>query len=196
MTVLLAEAGRDLPDDPSRRVAVVTATAFADTEVDASRQLAPLAKTPVGNRPLACRELEPTPFEILFRDFGGRWQEGARFASDNFWTEGDLREVLLPMRTALDDAPSPSAFAFAGMSPDPATDAPDEQMPDMAFSLYARTFAAVYAMWREPTDDDANLSWLPSAMAQFENASTGHYIAEANLAAEPTRARDSFTDDT
>jgi hypothetical protein len=82
------------------------------------------------------------------------------------------------------------------MSPDPATDAPDEEMPDMAFSLYARTFAAVYAMWREPTDDDANLSWLPSAMAQFENASTGHYIAEANLAAEPTRARDSFTDDT
>jgi FAD/FMN-containing dehydrogenase len=196
MTVLLTEAGLELPADPARRVAVVTATAFADTIDEAAAQLAPLAASPLRARALVARELEPSPFDVLFRDFGGRWREGSRYASDNVWTDGDLADALLPLRAALDDAPSPSSFGFAGMSPDVADDAPEEELPDMAFSLYARTFIAVYAMWDDLTTDDANLAWLPSAMTRFEDAGIGHYIAEADLRAAEARARRSFTDET
>ena len=142
------------------------------------------------------REHEPSPYDVLFRDFGGRWREGCRFASDNVWTDGDLTDALLPLRAALLEAPSPSSFAFAAMSPDVADDAPEDEMPDMAFSMYARTFVAAYAMWDDPAADDPNLAWLPSAMTRLEDAATGHYVAEADLRVAATRASRSFTDET
>jgi FAD/FMN-containing dehydrogenase len=196
MTVLLTEAGGDLPADPARKVAVVTATAFADTDADAHDQLAPLAASPLRHRSLVVREHEPSPFDVLFRDFGGRWRAGCRFASDNLWTDGDLTDALLSLRAALDEAPSASSFCFAGMSPDIPDDAQEDEMPDMAFSLYARTFVAVYAMWDDPATDDANLAWLPAAMAPLEEGATGHYVGEADLQASTTRARRSFTEET
>lgn len=195
MTVLLTEAGLDLPTDPARKVAVVTATAFADTAEAAATDLAPLAASPLADRALVMRELVPSPFDVLFRDFGGRWREGCRFASDNVWTDGDLTDVLLPLRTALVEAPSASSFGFAGMSPDVPDDAPEEELPDMAFSMYARTFVAAYAMWESAETDDANLAWLPSAMARFDDRATGHYVAETDLGAAESRARRSFSGD-
>lgn len=192
MTVMLTEAGPELPDDPARKVAIITATAFADTPDEAATQLAPLRSRPVGVRTLAGRELEPTPYGVLFRDFGGRWREGFRFASDNVWTDGDLSDTLLPLRDRIVTAPSPSSFAFASMSPDPPADAPPEELPDMAFSMYARTFVACYAMWDDPAADAANLAWLPATIAELEPSALGHYIAEADLLAKATRAPRSF----
>lgn len=196
MAVMLTEAGVDvLPAEPARRVAIVTATAFADTVDDAAAQLAPLEASPLRARALVVRELEPSPYEVLFREFGGRWREGCRFASDNAWTNGDLTDVLLPLRDALTDAPSASSFGFAGMSPDMPEDAPPPEMPEMAFSMYARTFVATYAMWDDPAADDANLAWLPTAVARFDAGTEGHYIAEADLGAAASRARRSFSDE-
>jgi FAD/FMN-containing dehydrogenase len=195
MTVMLTAAGADLPTDPCRKVAVVTATAFTDTVEEAMRELSPLSASPLRHRLLAAREHEPSPYEVLFRDFGGRWREGCRFASDNVWTEGDLSDALLPLRQPVIDAPSPSSFAFSGMAPDP-TDDQEEELPDMAFSMYARTFAAVYAMWDDPCADDVNLPWLPATIAQLDGVATGHYIAETDLLAAPSRATRSFTAET
>jgi FAD/FMN-containing dehydrogenase len=193
MTVMLTEAGHDLPDDPTRKVAIVTATAFVDTHEEAAALLATLATSPCGDRMLAERELESTPYDVLFRDFGGRWREGCRFASDNVWADADFTETLLPLRNRILEAPSASSFAFAGMSPDPAMDDPEDELPDMAFSMYARTFVACYAMWDDPVDDAANLAWLPSTIAELEQTATGHYIAEADLLAHPSRTTGSYT---
>lgn len=193
MTVMLTEAGPQLPDEPSRKVAIVTATAFVDTPDEAARQLAPLRSSPAGIRMLAGRDLEPTPYDVLFRDFGGRWREGCRFASDNVWTDGDLTDTLLPLRSRIIEAPSASSFAFAAMSPDPPVDTPPAELPDMAFSMYARTFVACYAMWDDAAGDAANLAWLPATIAALEQTTLGHYIAEADLLASDTRARRSFT---
>lgn len=192
MTVMLTEAGVDVPADPSRKVAVVTATAFADTLEEATINLAPLAGS--GVRMLAARENEASPYDVLFRDFGGRWKEGCRFASDNIWTDGDFTTTLLPLRAPILDAPSRASFAFAAMSPDAPEDAPAEELPDMAFSMYARTFVACYAMWDDPAGDESNLAWLPSTMAQIQGTGTGHYVAEADLLAGTTRAPRSFTE--
>ena len=174
-------------------MAIVTATAFADTTDEAAADLAPLAASPIRDRMLAGRDNEPSPYDVLFRDFGGRWREGCRFASDNVWTDGDFTDTLLPLRSRILEAPSASSFAFAVMSPDP-PDGEPEELPDMAFSMYARTFVACYAMWDDPADDDANLAWLPSAMAELEGRATGHYVAEADLLAGDTRAARSFAD--
>ena len=194
MTVLLTEAGQDLPGDWARKAAVVTATSFAETAIAGRADLVPFGTSPLRHRALVVRELEPSPYGVLFRNFGGRWREGCRFASDNLWTEGDLTDALLALRPALLEAPSPSSFAFASMSPEVADDAPEVALPDMAFSMYARTFAAAYAMWDDPKADGANLTWLPAAVATLEHEATGHYVGEADLRAAATRAPRSFTD--
>jgi hypothetical protein len=175
-------------------VAILTATAFADTIDEATSRLGALEESPLRRRMLAERPLESTPYDVLFRDFGGRWREGCRFASDNVWTDDDLAETLLPLRSHILEAPGESSFAFASMSPDPPADAPPEDLPDMAFSMYARTFVACYAVWDDPAADAANLAWLPATMAELERTSTGHYIGEADLTASETRAARSFTD--
>jgi FAD/FMN-containing dehydrogenase len=187
MTLMLTEAGPDLPGEQERKVVVLTATAFVDTPDEVAGELAGLRTPPIPR--LAERE-EPSPYDVLFHDFGGRWREGSRFASDNVWTDGDLTDALLPLRTSLLEAPSPSSFAFAVMAPDPPEDEAEEELPDMAFSMYARTFVACYAMWDDAEDDAANLEWLPTAMAALEPGSAGHYVAEADLtAAAPRTAR-------
>jgi FAD/FMN-containing dehydrogenase len=191
MTVMLTEAGADLPADPARRVAVITATAFAGSTDEAVQSLAPLHASPIGHRVLARRDNLPTPYEVLFQDFGGRWREGCRFASDNVWTDGDFTDTLLPLRTPLLEAPSPASFAFAGMSPDAPPE--EEELPDMAFSMYARTFVACYAMWQDAAADDANLAWLPTAMAALDGSAAGYYVAEADLQADASRASRSFS---
>jgi FAD/FMN-containing dehydrogenase len=59
--------------------------------------------------------------------------------------------------------------------------------------MYVRTFVACYAMWDDAVGDAANLAWLPATMAELEQTTLGHYIAEADLLANHTRAPRSFT---
>jgi FAD/FMN-containing dehydrogenase len=193
LTVMLTEAGRDLPADPARKVAVVTATAFADTADEAAAALAPVTGSPFRDRRLVGTDLAASPYDALYRDFGGRWREGSRFASDNVWTDADLAEALLALRGPIVDAPGPSSFAFAAMSPDPPAGQVEEELPDMAFSMYARTFVACYAMWDDAAADDVNLAWLPASMAEVDRDATGHYVAEADLQSSASRAERSFS---
>jgi hypothetical protein len=76
------------------------------------------------------------------------------------------------------------------MAQDPPVGQPDE-LPDMAFSMYARTFAACYAIWDDPTGDSANRAWLTSTMGELGVAADGHYVGEADLLT-PGRALRSF----
>ena len=152
--------------------------------------LCPLESSPVLERALARRVNEPSPFETLFRDFGGLWPEGHRYASDNVWADADLADTLLRLRDRVVEAPSPKSFAFAVMSPPPPEGEPP--LPDMAFSMVGRAFVACYAMWEDEADDAANLRWLPSAMAELEPLAIGHYLAETDLLAATSRAQRSF----
>jgi FAD/FMN-containing dehydrogenase len=135
---------------------------------------------------------QQSPFEVLFRDFGGLWREGRRYAADNVWADSDFTDILPRLRAGLGEAPSPETFAFAVVGPEPAEDAPDEELPDMAFSMVGRSFVSCYAMWENEADDAANQRWLPSVMADLEPLAIGHYVAEADLLAAGSRAERSF----
>jgi FAD/FMN-containing dehydrogenase len=174
------------------RTLTVTATAFADSADEAAGALAPLEGSPVLDRALARRPGQPSPFEVLFRDFGGRWREGRRFASDNVWADADFTDTLPRLREHVLDAPSRESFAFAVVAPDPPADAPEPVLPDMAFSMVGRAFVSCYAMWEDEADDAANLSWLQSLMAELEPLAIGHYLAETDLGAAASRAERSF----
>jgi FAD/FMN-containing dehydrogenase len=96
------------------------------------------------------------------------------------------------LRDHLHEAPSPESFAFAVVGPEPAEDAPEEALPDMAFSMVGRAFVSCYAMWEDEADHEANQRWLPSVMAKLEPLAIGHYLAETDLTAADSRAQRSF----
>ena len=58
--------------------------------------------------------------------------------------------------------------------------------------MVGRAFVSCYAMWENEADDDANLRWLPSVMAELEPLAIGHYLAETDLTAAHSRAERSF----
>jgi FAD/FMN-containing dehydrogenase len=192
LTVLVAPPPPDVEAGPEGRVLIVAATAFEDSADEAATALAPLEGSPVLDRALARRATEPSPFDVLFREFGGLWREGRRFASDNVWADADFTDILPRLRARLAEAPSPESFAFAVVGPEPAEDAPEEELPDMAFSMVARSFVSCYAMWENEADDAANQRWLPSVMAELEPLAIGHYLAETDLTAANSRAERSF----
>jgi FAD/FMN-containing dehydrogenase len=76
--------------------------------------------------------------------------------------------------------------------PAPPADAP--AMPDAAFSLIAPLYAACYAIWDDAADDAANRDWLAATMRALEPFGVGHYLGEADLDADASRARRSFTE--
>jgi hypothetical protein len=192
LTLLLAPAAANVDAGPDGRVLIVAATAFEDSAEEAAAALAPLEGSPVMDRALTRQPGEPSPFEVLFRDFGGLWREGRRFASDNVWADADFTDILPRLRAHLDEAPSAESFAFAVVEPAPAEDAPEQELPDMAFSMVGRSFVSCYAMWEDEADDAANQRWLPSVMAELEPLAIGHYLAETDLTAAQTRAERSF----
>jgi FAD/FMN-containing dehydrogenase len=152
-----------------------------------------LEGSPVRDRALARQVNEPTPFDLLFHDFGGLWREGRRYASDNVWAHADFTDILPRLRAHLGEAPSPESFAFAVVGPEPAEDAAETPgLPDMAFSMVGRSFVSCYAMWEDEADDAANQRWLPSVMADLEPLGIGHYVAETDLTAAGSRAERSF----
>ena len=190
LTLLVAPAPTDM--DAEARALIVAATAFEDSAERAAEALTPLEGSPVLDRALARQVNEPSPFDVLFRDFGGLWREGRRFASDNAWADADFTDILPRLRDHLRGAPSPDSFAFAVVGPEPAEDAPEEELPDMAFSMVGRSFVSCYAMWEDEGDDTANQHWLPSVMAALEPLAIGHYLAETDLTAADSRAERSF----
>jgi FAD/FMN-containing dehydrogenase len=192
LTVLIAPAPPDVEGGPGGRVLIVTATAFEDSAEEAAAALAPLEGSPVLDRVLARHANEPSPFDVLFRDFGGLWREGRRYASDNVWSDADFTDILPRLRAHLVEAPSPESFAFAVVGPEPAEDGREEELPDMAFSMVGRSFVSCYAMWEDQAHDGANQRWLPFVMGELEPLGIGHYVAETDLLAASSRAERSF----
>ena len=156
LTLLVAPASADVDAGPEGRVLIVTATAFEDSAAEAAAALSPLEGSPVRDRTLARNVNAPSPFDVLFRDFGGLWREGRRYASDNVWADADFTDILPRLRAHLGEAPSPESFAFAVVGPAPAEDAPAPMLPDMAFSMVGRAFVSCYAMWEDEADDAEN----------------------------------------
>ena len=192
LTLLVAPPSPDVEAGPEGRALIVTATAFEDSAAEAAEALSPLEGSPVLDRTLARNVNEPSPFDVLFRDFGGLWREGRRYASDNVWADADFTDILPRLRAHLGAAPSPESFAFAVVGREPAEDASEQELPDMAFSMVGRAFVSCYAMWEDEADDPENQRWLPSVMAQLEPLALGHYLAETDLTAAQTRAERSF----
>ncbi len=172
------------------KVALVTATMFADSVGDASSTLALLDDCPLIDRCLSKSVAQPTTFEALFDASGALWPAGLRSKVDALFYNRPLAEVIAATKDHIQAAPSPkTVFMFAvftGAQGAPATPA------DAAFSMTGTLYGGSWTMWDDATDDAANMAWHDETMRLLKPYVVGHYVAETDTVAHPEFARLSF----
>ncbi|WP_433170428.1 FAD-binding oxidoreductase [Actinoallomurus sp. CA-150999] len=180
----------EAPEAGRPPTAAVTAIAFAGSRDEAVRALGPLRDCPLAGRALVREVDEPTTFESLYADSAAFWPERHRAAVDTLWSRENFRILLPRIAGHIERAPSDKSLVLVLLSPGgpeaPAT-------PDTAFAALGRTYLVPYAIWADRSEDEANLRWLRQAMEAVEPLGVGHYVAETDLPAAPSRARRSFT---
>lgn len=101
---------------------------------------------------------------------------GRRYRADSVWSDVGLGEILGRAVVAMTEAPSPETFAVFTLAPN-AVPLPEAA----AFSCAGRIFGAVYALWQDPADDDANAAWLHRLIESIAPLATGAYVGLCDL---------------
>jgi FAD/FMN-containing dehydrogenase len=187
-TVMMSSAPPPLAGKAAK-VATGIATVFADTEAEARSTLSQIAAgAPAGA--LDVQQNLPTPFETLYGIIAQFFPEGRRYAVDTFWGSNASDGFLGRLAGRTGRAPSPESFSLAVVLPPSASGA--GQLPDAAYSAIGPVFGCAYAIWQDPSQDEANTGWLKETARMLAPASTGHYLGEADLD-EPGRIRGCFS---
>ena len=168
------------------RLVVVSATAFAGSEGEAARLLAPFVEPPAGMSALGST-LDDTPMETLFDGMDAAFPTGYRYASDQCWSDGATAQLLASVARVALDPPSPRDFLLFAFAPGPSQRA--SPPPDMALSVPGATYVGAYAVWEHAGDDMANDRWLAAVGDALMPYTAGRYVGEANLAGGLARVR-------
>jgi FAD/FMN-containing dehydrogenase len=162
--------------------ALVMGPVLADSKDEAVEALKALETCPVVKKALIRDVNVVTEYDDLLA--GGEevlYPRNRRYAADNMWTNASGEELLPGMRriaSTLPNAPSHMMWMLWG---------PNEKRPDMAFSLEADLYIALYSIWADPAEDEKHQAWVTDRMKELEPFSTGIQVADENLAARPSR---------
>lgn len=104
-----------------------------------------------------------------------------RWCADNMWTDAPI-DALMPGIKQIADTmpPAPSHGLWLNWHP-PA------HRPDMAFSLEAKHYLAVYGEWKRPEDDQHFGGWATERMAAMQANAVGIQLADENLGKRQAR---------
>ena len=186
-TLFLASAPPSVADR-YEKVCILSATAFADSDEEATEALSALATCPLED--CVMKDLHAsTPFEVLFDNADRFWPEGKRYAVDTMWSTSPPLEVLTIVQDQFATAPSVHSMILCPILPS-LTDAPP--LPDAAFSMVAPGYMAGYSIWEEAGQDQANIEWLRTLMVALEPQAVGCYVGESDIAANPSQVANSY----
>lgn len=171
-------------------VGILSATAFLDTEREATATLGLLESCPVAHECLQKDVNKPTPLDTLL-DMGGMlWPERHRYLADTAWSDSAPAEQLAAVRDYFLHAPSPKSLALCVFAT--GAEGTAAVLPNGAFSMTAATLLLCYAIWERPEDDAANAAWHRETIAVLDRFAVGHYVGESDIVADPARAERCF----
>jgi FAD/FMN-containing dehydrogenase len=102
-----------------------------------------------------------------------------RWCADNIWTNAPIADLLPGIRRVADTLPpAPSHALWLNWYPPARRD-------DMAFSLEADRYFAVYGEWKHAGDDAQYAHWATERMADMSAHSLGIQLADENLGRRP-----------
>jgi len=169
---------------------ILSATAFVDTQSEATAILSILDSCPVSHECLGKELNQLTPFDTLFEMGGMLWPGRRHYLADTLWSNSSPAKLLATLRDRFLHAPSPQSLAVLVFSS--GVDGVASPLPDAAFSMTAKTLLLCYAIWERPAENAANAAWHQETIAALDPLAVGHYVGESDIVAAPARAERSF----
>lgn len=172
------------------KICLVAASIFADTMEEAKKAVKPLDECPVISKCLSRTEIREETFESLFDMSGALWPEGLRCKVEATFSNAGAGALFNSVRKHYADAPSPLTvfmYAFFTGANIPAP------LPDASFSMSARLYGGPWTMWKSADDDEVNIDWHNKCVKLIRPYVSGYYVAEADTAARPETARESYS---
>ena len=183
LSLFAIHAPDDIADqckDSNGKVALVTATMFANNEDNAKYELQALDNCPVLSKAIKKSIAEPTTFPQLFDASGELWPEGLRAKVDACFFDSPLTEVFKVNKEHFLKAHPKTVYMFAiftGANPEPPKDA--------CFSMHAKLYGGPWTMWNTSDEDQKEIEWHNTCMKNLEPLIKGHYISESDTVGHP-----------
>lgn len=159
----------------------VTGPALVDSAEEAAEALALLETCPVRDRAkLAVPNVE-VGLPDLYAAVHESYPDGHRYAVDNMWTHAPVEELLPGLRRIAETLPPPpSHMLWMNWGPSP-------PRPEMAYSVEDDTYIALYGVWGDSAEDEANVAWATERMREMAPLAGGIQLADENLGERPAR---------
>jgi FAD/FMN-containing dehydrogenase len=175
---LMVIVHRDLEGEPE---VAVTAPALVDSAAEAAAALAVLESCPARGRAKMIVPNVEVGLADLFAAVHQSYPDDHRYAVDNIWTHPPIEQLLPGLRRIAATLPgAPSHMLWMNWGPSP-------PRPEMAYSVEDETYIALYGVWNDEAEDEANVAWATERMAEMEPLASGIQLADENLGRRPAR---------
>ncbi|KAJ5653670.1 hypothetical protein N7490_000673 [Penicillium lividum] len=159
----------------------LTVDALSDTEEEAHEALRLIHELPAIQK----KSIKSYPYisctlkEMLQRFDDILDNKGRRYEANNMWTDAPVQKLLVTLNEIIDHLPpAPSHLYLLWWLP-------VRDRPDMAFSMEARLYVALYAISTDATSDAPNSKYVVSSLTSMEPHRKGIQLADENLPAHP-----------
>ncbi len=178
--------------NPSTGQATITVRAIGigDDYATARAEISDFETPPEDARMIDPPESRPVGFADLPAQ--SQMPSGKRVAADHCWSDHPLGVIMLALRdvATIPDAPSSVNLVVQGAH-GRIPCMPDAQ--NTALSVGGGVSAGIYAMWDHAEDDARHCDWVRQVDRILAPFSSGRYVGEADLCADPGRPASCFS---
>ena len=169
---------------PDGTVLLLHTTVMADSDAGALALLAPLQDGPLAGRELGhVRGRTSVAEENLAQT--AQNPEGHRYTVDCTWSDAPAAVLAPRLQAMWGELDTEHSFSiWYGW-------APQQDRPDMAFSVEAQVYLATYVIYTDPADDARYTGWVHDRTAGLAAHGAGVYLGDTDF----TRRQDRFLSD-
>ncbi len=161
----------------------VTGPVLAQDEAQARAALSLLESCPSGSK--AVEPYVEVTLADLYAGVRAAYPDEHRYVADNMWTHAPVEHLLPGLARIAETMPgAPSHMLWMNWGPG---EQPAPARPEMAYSVEDDTYIALYGVWQDPAQDEANVAWATERMREMGDLATGIQLADENLGARPAR---------
>ncbi|KAJ5656879.1 hypothetical protein N7507_008829 [Penicillium longicatenatum] len=163
-----------------RSTLAITADALSDTEEEARTALDLLHDLPVMKKAIKSAPFVSCTLREMLKRFDDILDNrGRRYEANNLWTDLPVIDLLPKFHKIIEALPSAPSHLYMMWW------LPVKRRPEMAFSMEARLYVALYAISTEPGQDTKNSSYVISFLEEMEHLRKGIQLADENRPGHP-----------